>query len=205
MVTAIETEQGTRWAEAKLKALTGGDPISARFMRQDFFQYVPQFKLMVAGNHKPSMRSNDEAIRRRVQLVPFAVTIPEAQRDPDLLDKLKAEWSGILQWALVGCLMWQAVGLKPPQVVKDATIDYFVSEDAVGQWIEDECELGKPCFESSKQLYNSWKAWAENNGEFVMSKKRLANDLVSRFGCKLVRTSTERQIRGIKLRWGLTS
>lgn len=203
MVTAIETEQGTRWAEAKLKALTGGDPISARFMRQDFFTYTPQFKLVVAGNHKPSMRSNDEAMRRRVQLIPFMVTFTETQRDPDLVEKLKAEWAGILQWAIEGCIWWQQIGLSPPQVVLAATAQYFVNEDAVGRWIDDECELGNAFSEGSKQLYNSWKSWAEGNGEFVISSKRLSDDLVARFNCKLARTNTARQIAGIKLKWTL--
>jgi putative DNA primase/helicase len=91
IVTAIETEQGRRWAEARIKALTGGDPISARFMRQDFFEFTPQFKLLIAGNHKPSLRSVDEAMRRRFHLIPFNVTIPLEERDPNLAEKLKAE------------------------------------------------------------------------------------------------------------------
>ncbi len=76
LVTAIETEEGRRWAESRIKTLTGGDRVSARFMRQDFFEFTPQFKLVIAGNHKPSLRSVDEAIRRRFHLIPFAVTIP---------------------------------------------------------------------------------------------------------------------------------
>src|SRR5205807_4030130 len=77
LVTAIETEEGRTWAESKLKSITGGDEIAARFMRQGFFRFVPTFKLMIAGNHRPRLRSVDEAIRRRFQLIPFAVTIPE--------------------------------------------------------------------------------------------------------------------------------
>ena len=80
LVTAVETDEGRRWAEAKLKALTGGDPIKVRFMRQDFFEFRPKFKLLVAGNHKPALRSVDEAIRRRLHLIPFTVTIPSAER-----------------------------------------------------------------------------------------------------------------------------
>src|SRR5215472_1649755 len=93
LVTSQETENGRRWAEAKLKAMTGGDPISARFMRQDFFTYTPMFKLVIAGNHKPGLRGVNEAIRRRLHLVPFTVTI--AQRDRELPDKLREEWPGI--------------------------------------------------------------------------------------------------------------
>jgi putative DNA primase/helicase len=88
LVTAQETEQGRRWAEAKIKALTGGDPISARFMRQDFFTFKPQFKLFIAGNHRPGLSDLDEALRRRMHLVPFNVTIPEEHRDPELPEKL---------------------------------------------------------------------------------------------------------------------
>ena len=117
LVTATETEEGRRWAEAKIKTLTGGDQISARFMRQDFFDYLPQFKLLIAGNHKPGLRSVDEAIRRRFNLIPFTVTIPAGGARPELGDKLKAEWPGILQWMIEGCLDWQESGLAPPEAV----------------------------------------------------------------------------------------
>src|SRR5262249_3002281 len=81
LVTAVETEEGRRWAESRIKALTGGDKIAARFMRQDFFEYLPQFQLIIAGNHKPGLKSVDEAIRRRFNLIPFTVTIPPGERD----------------------------------------------------------------------------------------------------------------------------
>ena len=111
LVTATETEEGRRWAESRIKMLTGGDAVSARFMRQDFFEYKPAFKLFIAGNHKPSLRSVDEAIRRRFHLMPFAVTIPPEERDGELTEKLKAEWPGILAWMIEGALMWQTDGL----------------------------------------------------------------------------------------------
>ena len=100
LVTAVETEQGRRWAEAKIKTITGGDRVKARFMRQDFFEYVPQFKLLTVGNHKPGLRAVDEAMRRRMNLLPFVVTIPPAERDSQLGEKLRAEWPGILGWAI---------------------------------------------------------------------------------------------------------
>jgi len=96
LVTATETEEGRRWAEARIKQLTGGDPVKARFMRQDFFEFLPQFKLFIAGNHKPALRGVDEAMRRRLHLIPFTVTIPPAERDPGLTDSLRAEWPAIL-------------------------------------------------------------------------------------------------------------
>jgi putative DNA primase/helicase len=102
LVTSVETEEGRRWAESKIKSLTGGDRIAARFMRQDFFEFTPVFKLIIAGNHRPGLRSVDEAIRRRFHLIPFTVTIPEAERDQQLGDKLQAEWPGILHWMIEG-------------------------------------------------------------------------------------------------------
>ena len=111
LVTAQETEEGRRWAESRIKALTGGDPITARFMRQDFFTYRPQFKLFVAGNHKPSLRNIDDAIRRRLHLIPF--TFKPARPDRDLPDKLKAEWPAILTWAIARLPRMAAGGAHP--------------------------------------------------------------------------------------------
>lgn len=180
LVTAVETEEGRRWAESKIKSLTGGDQISARFMRQDFFEFTPVFKLVIAGNHKPGLRSVDEAIRRRFHLVPFSVTIPPDARDKDLAEKLKAEWPGILQWMIEGCLKWQAEGLKPPQTVLEATAAYLEAEDAIAAWIEERCEIKASHWTSSAALFASWKAWAELNGEFVGSQKALAEKLETR-------------------------
>jgi putative DNA primase/helicase len=180
LVTAIETEEGRAWAESKLKTITGGDQISARFMRQNFFSFTPQFKLMIAGNHKPRLRSVDEAMRRRFHLIPFAVTIPPEQRDKDLAEKLKAEWPAILRWMADGCLEWQRIGLCPPQAVVDATNEYLQTEDSIGIWIEERCEC-KPSFEdTSAKLFASWKAWAELNGEQPGSQKQFAEKLQSR-------------------------
>lgn len=113
---AVHKDRSQRRFSA-IKTLTGGDKIAARFMRQDFFEYVPQFKLLIAGNHKPSLRSVDEAMRRRFHLIPFTVTIPAEQRDITLGDRLKEEWPGILSWAIDGCLDWQQKRLAPPKAV----------------------------------------------------------------------------------------
>ena len=142
LVVAQETQRGRRWDETKLKALTGGDKLTARFMRQDFFDFTPTFKLFIAGNHKPRIGSVDEAMRRRLLLVPFTVRIPAAERDPALAEKLWGERSAILRWCLDGCLHWQRTGLAPPAIVCDATEDYFNEQDTVGQWLEDCTEDG---------------------------------------------------------------
>jgi putative DNA primase/helicase len=198
LVTAVETEDGRRWAEAKLKALTGGDRIAARFMRQDFFEFVPQFKLVVAGNHRPGLRTVDEAMRRRFNLLPFAVTIPESERDAELAEKLRAQWGGILQWMISGCLAWQSEGLNPPEVVKAATEHYLAAEDALGRWLDDCCLLGKAYWTSGAALFANWREWAERSGEHAGSQKRFAQNLEAR-GFLQERTRAARGFAGIGL------
>lgn len=180
LVTATETEEGRRWAESRIKQLTGGDTVAARFMRQDFFEYRPAFKLVIAGNHKPSLRSVDEAIRRRFHLIPFAVTVPEAERDPDLTEKLKDEWPGILAWLVDGCLEWQAEGLRQPSAVKDATEAYLAAEDSIAAWIDEACEREPAAWEPSTALFASWGNWANSAGEHPGSIKRFSQALESR-------------------------
>jgi putative DNA primase/helicase len=180
MVTAVETEEGRRWAESKIKTLTGGDKISARFMRQVFFEYVPQFKLLIAGNHKPSLRTVDEAIRRRFHLIPFTVTIPPEQRDTTLGDRLKEEWPGILAWAIEGCVEWLDKGLAAPKAVVDATAKYLEAEDGINTWIDECCERDRDSFTASSILFASWTAWATRSGEAVGSQKTLVENLSNR-------------------------
>lgn len=180
LVTAVETEEGRRWAESKVKALTGGDTIAARFMRQDYFEFVPTFKLLIAGNHKPGLRSVDEAIRRRFNLIPFTVTIPESERDEGLPDKLRAEWPSILGWMIQGCLDWQRRGLDPPSAVIDATAAYLEAEDALAAWIEEAGEVDPNFFEGSQALFGSWKQYATRTGEYVGSLKKFSQRLEER-------------------------
>ncbi|MBW5439251.1 hypothetical protein FXB41_32135 [Bradyrhizobium canariense] len=177
LVTSTETEEGRRWAEARVKKLTGGDPIPARFMRQDFFTYVPQFKLAIAGNHKPGLRSVDEAIKSRVKMIPFSVTISQAERDQELGSKLVAEYPGILDWMVRGCMEWQKIGLASPQAVKNATDEYLSAEDAFGLWLKDCCNQGKDLWTRSDALFLCWKAWAEFNGEDAGSNRRFSQRL----------------------------
>lgn len=180
LVTAQETEEGRRWAESKIKALTGGDPVTARFMRQDFFTFDPQFKLLIAGNHKPGLRSIDEAIRSRLSLVPFTVFIPPEERDPDLPEKLKGEWPAILRWAIEGCLDWRAKGLRAPTKVQAATAEYMSEQDAFSMWLDECCTLNRDAYETTAELYGSWKDWAERSGEPVGSQKSFSQTVKAR-------------------------
>lgn len=201
MVIASEVDQGRRWAEAKIKSLTGGDKIAARFMRQDFFEYTPQFKLLIAGNHKPALRDVDEAMRRRMHLIPFTVTIPAEKRDHALTEKLLKERDGIIRWAVEGCLEWQRDGLKPPKAVAAATDEYFQAEDGLGRWLEEACFLDDRTASLTSALFASYKAWAEAAGEFVGSEKRFSQDLLARDLEKWRQPQTgKRGFKGISLR-----
>lgn len=177
LVVSQETEEGIPWAEARIKSVTGGDPITANHMRQDPFTFMPQFKLGISGNHKPGLKSVDEAIRARFNLVPFTVTIPAADRDPDLSEKLWAEAPGILAWAIEGCWDWRHARLKPPAIVSTATEDYFDSEDATRLWIADRCEIRGDYEEKCGLLFKSWTSWAIAAGEKVGSLKAFSRTM----------------------------
>ena len=199
LVVASETEVGKRWAESRIKALTGGEPIRAHFMRCDDFEFIPQFKLMIQGNHKPGLRSVDVAIRRRVQLIPFTVTIPAEERDPKLGEKLREEWPQILQWAIDGCLAWQREGLNPPSAVRDATEEYFRAEDALLSWLNERVIVSPQAGTTrTSVLYRDYKEWAERTGEFCGSQKRFSQDLTDR-GFE-IRQSHGMVIDGVSLR-----
>ncbi|MDR2451415.1 MAG: hypothetical protein LBE85_06510 [Candidatus Accumulibacter sp.] len=199
-VTAIETEQGRRLNESKVKAITGGDKISARFMRQDFFEYTPQFKPVIVGNHKPAIRNIDEAMKRRMHLIPFTVTIPPERRDGNLTEKLLAERDGILAWAVAGCLAWQREGLKPPASVVSATEEYFESEDALGRWLDERCVRDANAKSLTAELFGDWKQWADSAGEFIGSQRRFSDLLITRGVEKWRNTAGVRGFRGIGLK-----
>ena len=202
LVIATETEEGRRWNESRIKALTGGDPIAARFMRGDFFEFRPQFKLMIVGNHRPRLRNVDEAIRRRLHLIPFAVTIPAGEQDKTLQKQLEAEWPGILQWAVEGCLEWRRVGLAPPDAVRAATDDYISGEDGFGLWLDECTEVASDwAFERTADLFANWKSWADRTGEFAGTMRRFAQNMQARgFSPKRQAGTGRKGFEGIELR-----
>ena len=199
LVASQETDEGRRWAEAKIKALTGGDPISARFMRQDFFTYFPQFKLLVAGNHKPALQGVDEAIRRRLNLIPFTFTVPEADRDVQLPEKLKPEYPAILRWAIDGTLLWRKLGLAAPKSVRVATDDYLAAEDTFGAWL---AECTKPSSfgrEDTADLFAAWRKYCERTGEQPGTEKKFRGKMDGRFTPKHHPVTRRAGFEGIEL------
>jgi putative DNA primase/helicase len=199
LVTCSEVAKGQRWAEEKVKQMSGGDPITARFMRQDFFTYMPQFKLDILGNVRPSLRTVDEAAKRRFQMAPFNVVIKPEDRDHNLEKNLKEEWPGILRWMIEGCMEWQHGGLRPPPVVVDASDEYLRSQDITAQWLEDCCEINSPKAPTTKKmLFVSWKLWTTMAGEWTGTR----NELVGRLrnaGFEECRGKAGEGFRGLRL------
>ena len=201
MVATEETSIGSRWNESRIKTLTGGNRISARFMRQDDFEYQPEFKLLIAGNHKPQMRSVDEAMKRRMHIVPFTVTIPEHERDTGLQAALQAEYPQILKWAIEGCYAWRNGALGAPEVIRNATETYLKSNDVLGAWLDERCDLEGQ--QEGKVLYADFAKWCEEHGETVWKRRGWSDamfdkgfgDFRRRIGGTLIRGFT-----GVKLR-----
>jgi len=164
-VCAVEIELGRRMAEVLIKQMTGGDKLKARFLYSEHFEFKPEFKIFLAANHKPVIRGTDHAIWRRIHLVPFKVQIPNDEQDKRLVDKLKAELPGILNWAIEGCILWQEYGLKPPEEVQAATQEYREEMDVIGDWLAECCIVAPGAEALAADLYDSYSEWAQNNGE----------------------------------------
>lgn len=180
MVSCIESDDGRRFAEARVKELTGGDPVTARRMREDFWTFNPTHKLWMAANHKPIVKGNDHGIWRRMRLIPFTVTIPDAEQDKALPEKLRAELPGILNWAIQGCLEWQRGGLQDPDCVLAATAEYRGEQDVIGQFLQDKCQQGEALEATASKLYLTYKGWAEQQGEKPISQRRFGTIMTER-------------------------
>jgi len=167
-VTAVETEAGKRLSEVIVKQISGGEPITARFLYGEYFEFVPTFKVFWAANHRPDVFGTDNGIWRRIHLIPFDVTITEDQRDTRLPEKLRNELSGILTWCVKGCLEWRKNGLNPPDEVKYATNEYRKEQDSLENFIEECCKLDDNCTIQKSILYETYKKWSE---EKSISKK----------------------------------
>ena len=179
-VAAVEAEQGRPLAEALVKQLTGGDPIAARFLYGEYFQFYPTFKLFLSVNHKPVIKGSDNGIWRRIRLIPFNVTFPPDKRDPNLSTKLVRELPGILRWAVEGCLLWQKEGLEPPDAVKAATEDYRLEMDVVGDFIAECCEEVPGAKTPFKDLFEKYTEWSSQNGDCSPDRKEFASGLSER-------------------------
>jgi putative DNA primase/helicase len=202
--------------EARIKAITGQDPLSARHMRQDFFTFQPRAKLWLATNHKPRVADESYGFWRRVRLIPFAERfvddhvarpgcVPDHRHaDGSLAEALWAEREGILAWAVQGCLAWQKRGLGAPKVVMTGTAEYQAEEDPLGEFIAEVCVLAAECQVQAAQLFKAYTAWAAGLGmrpQEILTARSFSERVRRRFPAEHTRTGTV--YRGIGLRAGL--
>ncbi|PGK77768.1 phage/plasmid primase, P4 family [Bacillus thuringiensis] len=174
-VSAIESEEGEKLSESFVKQITGGEPVLARFLRQEYFEFVPEFKVFFTTNHKPVIGGLDEGIWRRVKLIPFNLNLPSHKRDKRLPEKLSLEMPGILNWAIEGCMKWQQGRLKEPKVVAEATGQYKEDMDILAPFLDEVCYTDEPENEAirieAKELYNVYERWCFNSGERALGNR----------------------------------
>jgi P4 family phage/plasmid primase-like protien len=166
-----ETNQGQRFDEAKLKNLTGGDKLQARFMRENLFEFNPTHKLVLRGNHKPTVNGTDEGIWSRLKLIPFDLRLTPDEIDRALGDTLAGELPGVLAWAVQGCLQWQREGLKTPAIIDDAVKAYRLESDTLGRFIEECCEVRGNAEVKASALYQRYKEFCDTGSERWLSSK----------------------------------
>jgi len=178
-VLGVEAEAGRMLAESLVKSLTGGDAVTARFLYQEAFDFTPTFKLVLAVNHRPQIKGTDNGIWRRVRLVPFGVVIPEEEQDKHLAERLHAELSGILRWAIEGCLAWQKDGLGMSEAVKTATGEYRAESDALEGFLASRCDRALvEATAGARAVYEAYVNWSAREGETAMSVKEFRRELL---------------------------
>lgn len=170
-VSAIESEDGEQLSEAFVKQITGGEPVLARFLRQEFFEFIPEFKVFFTTNHKPVIKGVDEGIWRRIRLIPFNLQLPKGKRDKKLPEKLSLEMPGILNWAIEGCLKWQQSGLNDPAIVMKATGDYKEEMDILGPFMFECCFKREDVQIEAKDLFEVYANWCFKNGEHQLKNR----------------------------------
>lgn len=199
-VSTVEVQDGRRLAEVTVKQLTGGDPIAARRMREDFWEFLPTHTIFLAANHKPNVYGTDYAIWSRIKLIPFTVSF-EGREDRQLPERLEAERTGILAWLVRGAVEWFANGLQDPQIVAEAVSSYRDEQDLLKNWIDETCIIGPDCRARAIDLYAKFKAFQEANGDPVISQTKFGRKLEDRGFQKSRENGTGRVIRiGIELR-----
>lgn len=180
LATAVETNEGTRLNEARIKVLSGGDPITARRLYHESFTFMPTHKLVLAFNHKPTIADDSEGMWRRVRLIPFTRQFKQEEQDKNLTDKLRAEAPGILAWSVQGCLLWQRHGLGMPPSVAKATTEYREESDHIGEFIEDRCAVRSGAHVTSAALWKAYQDWATWNEEVLLPRQTFGERLKRR-------------------------
>lgn len=198
LVTAVEVGMEQKLDESLIKQLTGGDQVTARHLYREFFEFKPEFKIFIAANHKPEIRGVDHGIWRRINLIPFEVTIPSEDIDKDLLSKLREELSGILAWAVHGCREWQDHGLQVPGSIKRATREYRAEMDVLENFLDDKCVKGSDRKSPVGAAYALYEKWSSAACQDPLGKKTFGN-LMRQKGYSQVKNDKVRYWRGFEL------
>jgi putative DNA primase/helicase len=200
MVVAVETDSNRRLAESLVKQVTAGDAVTARFLYGEYFSFIPTFKLWFATNHKPQIRGTDHAVWRRIRLIPFQVVIPDEEQDKNLPEKLRAEFPGILAWAVQGCRAWQREGLGMPEAVREATSEYRASQDIIAVFLAECCLVDPEAVVGATDLFKSYVNWCEGAKEQAETQTRFGESLTERGFRKDRHAITKRIVRhGLRL------
>lgn len=199
LVVVSESGETERLDESRVKQITGGDRLTGRPLYQNFVEFTPSHLAVLQTNHRPRVNGTDDGIWRRLKLVPFAVTIPQDERDPELPQKLRAELPGILAWCVEGWRMYQRQGFREPEAVKVATGEYRSASDVIGRFIEERCEVGPELGVSSSALYNFYRIWCAENGEHVLTNKAFSLRLSERPGLVKAKQASGMMWRGLSI------
>jgi putative DNA primase/helicase len=200
MVTAIEANFNRHLDEAKIKSMTGGEPITARFMRQNYFQFAPVLKLWLVANDQPRVRGTDEAFWRRVRVIPLTIKIPETERDPNLSIKLRTELPGILAWAVRGCRKWQSSDLAMPDTVERATKGWKKEMDHLKRFVAEQLDIAPGIKVGASQLFGRYKQWCVQQGEQSLIVRDFKDKLQEVLDVTHTRIKGHSWWRGIKFR-----
>ena len=205
MVVSVEVDDGKRLAEGLIKQLTGGDTVTARYLYAEAFEFAPQFTLWLVANARPRVHADDDALWRRILQIPFTVVIPATERDPELKRALRtepAEQTAILSWLVQGCLEWQRRGLDVPDRVLDYTAEYRAENDALAEWLDDECDLGPEHWTATRELRDAYEHWCTAAGANPINLNGAWGNALKSHGCNSGKHGGQRGWNGIRVTAG---
>jgi putative DNA primase/helicase len=197
LVTASENTMGSRLNEAFIKKLSGKEPLRARRLHENEFQFMPEFTIWFAVNHKPVVKDTSKGMWRRVHFIPFSVTIEGDKIDKHLGEKLLSESEGILTWLVQGHIDWHTRGhLEAPETVQEATKAYRAEMDTIANFLDEQCEMSGEV--GATKIYQAYKTWCDENGERHEKQTGFGTQLTER-GFEKERTRTGIIYRGLSL------
>jgi putative DNA primase/helicase len=200
LAISSEIEEGQYWAESRIKELTGDETLTARFMRQDYFEFPMTHKHVIVGNYKPRLKGGDAALARRFVLIPFLTKFEGAGRDPHMIEKLRAEAPAVLAWAIQGSVKWYAEGLAIPSSVASASNEYMAENDDLQIWLEECCVLTPDAKTQATPLFGNYLAWLKARGQHPTSMKTWSDRMTAVPSVRKDKSNGLKVYRGIGLR-----